>query len=236
MAPLPLLRLADPAIQAVPPGHRGPRGLILLQLKSEGGATAGELAEALGCSLNAVRHHLKELEAEGVVGYDRTPKGVGAPAHTYRLTDAGQALFPERYARTVLDLLEHVVDAEGRQAAVALLERQYHELGERLEAAARGLEGRERGEAVARLLTREGYLATWDETHGAGVLTEHHCPHQVLAERFPEICAAEERTLSRVLGAAVERRSRIAGGCGTCCYETRDSGSASRDGECGGPA
>jgi DeoR family suf operon transcriptional repressor len=218
MTPLRLLRLADPAIQAVPPGHRGPRGLILLHLKSATGATAGELAEVLECSLNAVRHHLKELEAEGVIGYDRTPKGVGAPAHTYRLTEAGHALFPERYARTVLDLLEHVVEAEGREAVVELLERQYDDLAERLEGETRGLEGRRRGEAIARILTREGYLATWDEEQGTGVLTEHHCPHQALAERFPEICAAEERTLSRALGVAVERRSRIAGGCGTCSY------------------
>ncbi len=221
MAHLPLLPLADPAIQAVPPGHRGPRGLILLHLKSEGGATAGGLAEKLDCSLNAVRHHLKELEAEGVVTYGRTPKGVGAPAHTYRLTEAGHRLFPERYARTVLDLMEYLVEQEGRDAAVSLLERQYDSLADRLEAATRGLEGQRRGEAIAQLLTREGYLATWDE--GAGLLTEHHCPHQVLAERFPEICAAEERTLARVLGMAVERRSRIAGGCGTCSYRADGS-------------
>ena len=68
MAPLSSLRLADATAQTAPVGHRGPRGLILLHLKAEGGATAGELAEALGCSRDAVRHHLKELEAGGVGG------------------------------------------------------------------------------------------------------------------------------------------------------------------------
>ncbi len=230
MAPLPLLRLTDPTVQAVPLGHRGPRGLILLHLKSEGGAAAAELAELLGCSLNAVRHHLKELEAEGVVGYDRTPKGVGAPAHTYRLTEAGHDLFPERYARTVVDLLDHVVSAEGRQVAVAFLEEQYDALEQRLAAATQGLAGRARGEAVARVLMAEGYLATWDDSEPeGGLLVEHHCPHRLVAERFPEVCAAEERVLSTVFGVPVERRSRIAGGCGTCSYKIRDSRIEDRD-------
>lgn len=229
MAPLTSLRMADPAAESAPVGHRGPRGLILLHLKAEGGATAGELSEALGCSLNAVRHHLKELEAEGVIGYDRTPKGVGAPAHTWRLTDRGHRLFPDRYGRTVVELLEHVVETEGREAAVALLKQQYAVLAERLAAATRGLEGRARGEAVARLLSEEGYLAAWQGNDRGGVLTEHHCPHRLVAERFPEICAAEERVLSEAFGVTVDRRSRIAGGCGTCSYEIRDSRSEMRD-------
>jgi predicted ArsR family transcriptional regulator len=225
---LSFLRLAEPDAVA-PVGHKGPRGLILLHLKAEAGATAAQLAETLGCSLNAVRHHLKELEAEGVVCYDRTPRGVGAPAHTYRLTDHGHRLFPDRYARTVVELLEHVVSVEGRAAAVSLLEQQYEALAERLASATRGLEGKERGEAVARLLTDEGYLATWDAEQGVGVLTEHHCPHRLVAERFPEVCAAEERVLSRVFGTPIARRSRIAGGCGTCTYEVRVASRESRE-------
>lgn len=236
MAPLSSLRLAESTAESAPVGHRGPRGLILLHIKAEGGATAGELAEALGCSLNAVRHHLKELEAEGVIGYDRTLKGVGAPAHTWRLTERGHRLFPDRYARTVVELLEHVVEAEGREAAVALLEQQYDALAGRLAAATRGLEGRERGEAVARLLSDEGYLAIWQGDGSDGVLTEHHCPHRLVAERFPEVCAAEERVLSGAFGVTVDRRSRIAGGCGTCSYEIRDAGCDMREPESeGGP-
>lgn len=230
MAPLSSLRLAEPSVQGAPVGHRGPRGLILLHLKAEAGATAAELAEELGCSLNAVRHHLKELEAEGVVAYDRTPKGVGAPAHTYRLTEMGHRLFPDRYARTVVELLEHLVDTEGREAAVALLEHQYEVLAERLHAATRGLSGKARGEAVARLLTDEGYLAVWEGDGCEGVLTEHHCPHRLVAERFPEICAAEERVLSQAFGVTIERRSRIAGGCGTCSYEISDRRSETGEG------
>ncbi len=220
--------MASPALpldeSAAPAGHRGPRGLVLLHLKRETGATVGELAEVLGYSLNAVRHHLKELEAEGVIGYDRTPQGVGAPAHTYRLTPKGHALFPDRYERTIVSLLDHLVATSGRDAAVALLEQQYHALAERLEVETRGVSDERRGEVVARVLDAEGYMATWAHASTEGLLTEHHCPHRLIAERFPEVCAAEERFLARVFAAPIERRSRIAGGCGTCSYVVALSG------------
>ena len=213
-----LYQLDEPIGHHGPVGHRGPRGVILLHLKREGGAVASELAEALGYSMNAVRHHLKELEADGVVGYDRAPRGVGAPAHVYRLTAKGHSLFPDRYERTVVDLLDHLVATEGRQAAVALLEQQYQALTARLEADTRGVPAERRGEVIARVLDAEGYMATWAALATGGLLTEHHCPHRLIAERFPEICVAEEKFLAQVFGAAIERRSRMAGGCGTCSY------------------
>ncbi len=207
-----------------PVGHRGPRGAILLVLKKEGGATAGDLAEALGYSMNAVRHHLKELEVDGVVAFDRTPRGVGAPAHVYRLSARGHGLFPDRYERTVADLLDHLVATEGRPAAVALLEQQYQALAARLEAETRGVGAGRRGEVIARVLDAEGYMATWVAATTGGLLTEHHCPHRLIAERFPEVCAAEEKFLAQVFGAPIERRSRIAGGCGTCSYRVATGG------------
>jgi predicted ArsR family transcriptional regulator len=222
MASLPLLRDLDPAHTAGPIGHRGPRGDLLLHLKRRQGATAAELAELMGCSLNAVRHHLKELEALALATHERTPNGVGAPAHTFRLTEAGHSLFPERYERTVVDLLDHVVRTEGREAAVALLMQQYDALASKLAAEVGAVPAEGRGPVIARVLAAEGYMATWRDGSDGGMLVEHHCPHRVVAERFPEMCAAEERVLSIAFGTDVDRRSRIAGGCGTCSYHVAE--------------
>lgn len=199
-------------------GHRGPRGWILCHLKREGSATARDLSSALGLSLNAVRHHLKELEAEGVIGHDRAPQGVGAPAHAFHLSPTGHALFPDRYEQAVGDLLDHLLATGGREAVVACLTSSYHRLAERYEQHLREVDPADRGEALARLLDREGYMATWHHGQEVGVLTEHNCPHRLIAERFPEVCQAEEACLSRLFGVTVERRSRIAAGCGTCSY------------------
>jgi DeoR family suf operon transcriptional repressor len=201
-----------------PIGHRGTRASVLLELKRAGVATAASLAASLDCAINTVRHHLKELEAEDVVVHDRTHHGVGAPLHAYRLSPAGHALFPDRYADTLSHLLDHVVQLQGREASVALLQAHYAVLGDRICAETAELTREERGEHIARALNTEGFMATWQPAADGGVLTEHNCPHRVVAERFPEVCAHEEVFLARAFGATVQRQSRIAGGCGCCSY------------------
>jgi DeoR family transcriptional regulator, suf operon transcriptional repressor len=208
-----------PEEASMPRGHRGPRGVLLLHLKRAGRATVRDLAEVLGCSPTAVRHHLKELEIEGVVTFERTHHGVGAPAHAYRLSAAGQLLFPDRYERALAALLDHVVASQGRDTAVGLLAGHYQVLRERIESAVACVTPDRRGEVIARILADEGYMATWSGAAAGGMLTEHNCPHQLVAERFPEVCAAEEEFLAQVFGSGVARRSQIAGGCGTCSYQ-----------------
>ncbi|MDQ3223327.1 MAG: winged helix-turn-helix transcriptional regulator, partial [Gemmatimonadota bacterium] len=131
---------------------KGPRGVVLSELKRSRRLTAKELAAKLGISLNAVRHHLKELEAEALVEYERLHRGVGAPAFAYRLSAAGQALFPRRYEATLTALLNYVVEREGRASAVAVLEGRYHALTRQLQSELAGASPGERMAAVARLL------------------------------------------------------------------------------------
>ncbi len=213
----PVVATADSPPQ-VPSGHRGTRAAVLLHLKQAGVATAATLGEALNCSLNAIRHHLKELEREGAVVHERALHGVGAPAHAYRLTAAGHALFPDRYASTVVHLLEQLVKLQGREAAIATLQQHYGGLGLRLCRETAQLAPEQRGEHIARALDAAGFMATWRADGSGGLLAEHNCPHRLVAERFPEVCAAEEAFLSEAFGTAIERRSRITDGCGTCSY------------------
>src|ERR671925_808044 len=113
---------ASLADTSTPTGHKGQRGAVLTQLKRAQPLTARELAERLGVSLNAVRHHLKELEGEGLIAYRREHRGVGAPAFAYRLTPAGEELFPRRYGEALSAMLAAVIERDGRDAAVAMLE------------------------------------------------------------------------------------------------------------------
>jgi DeoR family suf operon transcriptional repressor len=209
-----------------PIGLRGPRGDILVQLKRTPDLTARDLGQALGYSLNGVRHHLKELEAEGLVEYHRRHHGVGAPLYIYRLTGAGEALFPRRYESTLIELLEHMVAERGREAAVRVLQAHFAALGKRLSASLEGASPRRRLELVADALSDEGYMAEWSEQHNASIatLTEHNCAVKAVAERFPELCQAEARFLESALGAPVERRAHMLAGCGACEYLVRLDG------------
>jgi DeoR family transcriptional regulator, suf operon transcriptional repressor len=217
--PLPLLD------RDLPLGQKGQRGAVLVQLKRERGLTAKDLAGRLGLSLNAVRHHLKELEAEGLVAYQRQHRGVGAPVFLYHLSPAGEALFPRRYGQALTAMLDHLVEREGRAAAVQLLESYFGTLARRLRGELEGVPPGERLRAVARALSDEGYMAegTAEATASFGTLIEHNCALPAIAERFPEICAAEARFLAEVLGARVDRREHILSGCPACEYHVRFS-------------
>ena len=204
-------------------GHKGLRGEILVELKKAHRLTAKDLAAKLQISLNAVRHHLKELEAEALIEYERQHRGVGAPAFAYRLTAAGEALFPRRYEATLSELLDHLVAREGRGSAVAALEARYATLTRRLQEELAGAPPAERMAAVARLLSDDGYMAEAKASSDGGTLIEHNCAVQAVAERFPEICAAEARFLSAVLGAEVERQEHILSGCSACEYRVHFS-------------
>jgi DeoR family suf operon transcriptional repressor len=215
-ATLPLVPSTD-----APLGQKGPRGAMLVQLKREQRLTAKELAGRLGVSLNAARHHLKELEAEGLVEYELEHRGVGAPAFAYRLSTSGQALFPRRYEETLTALLEHMVERDGREAAVALLDSYFAGVSRRLQHELAGTTPDERIHALGRVLSEQGYMAEVTASATEGTLTEHNCAISAVAERFPEICAAEARLLADVLGAEVDRREHILRGCSACEYHVR---------------
>jgi predicted ArsR family transcriptional regulator len=219
MTEFPVLSAAAPETTPSPTGLKGPRADVIMELKRAGTLTAKAVAERLGLSLNAARHHLKELQVAGLVAYDRKHRGVGAPAFVYRLTGAGEALFPRRYEEAVSRLLDYVVAREGRQAAVEVLESRYLELAGRLRASLADATPDERVALVTRALAEEGYMPEIRTQAAAGLhLVEHNCPIQEVATRFPEVCEAEARFLADVFHAEVTRGAHIASGCGTCEY------------------
>jgi DeoR family suf operon transcriptional repressor len=202
------------------PGIRGPKAAILVQLKRAAGLTARELASAIGCSLNAARHHLKDLEADGLVEFQRRHHGVGAPAFVYRLSNQGETLFPRRYEAALLECLEMVETRVGRSAAVGVVEAHFLRLAEELGPELAGAPAAQRLPIIAASLSQEGFMAEWQEQHDGSfaTLTEHNCAVKAVAERYPELCQAEVRFLETVLQAPVERRAHMLGGCGACEY------------------
>ena len=57
-----------------------------------------------------------------------------------------------------------------------------------------------------------------DDAGALPVITEHNCAIRLIAERFPEVCAAEERFIADLLGAEVTRQAHIAKGANSCEY------------------
>lgn len=209
------------ASAALPVGYKGPRASILVELKLAPGVTAKELSGRLGLSLNAIRHHLKELEVDGLLEHQREQRGVGAPVFAYRLSPAGERVFPRRYESALTDVLETLVEREGRDAVVGALEARYAALLRRLPPDLAELPAERRLAAVTRLLNEDGFMPGWEGSAEGGTLTEHNCAIRAVAERFPEICAAEERFLSAALGASVDLQAHVLDGCSACEYQVQ---------------
>lgn len=213
-------------------GYRGMRADILVALKKTQPLTAKELAAMFGVTPNALRRYLKELEEGGLIRYQRQVRGVGSPAFAYVLTERGEELFPRAYGSVLADALELLRAEHGAAAVAELFERRWSALAETAGARLAELPPDERAAALAGLLSAEGFMAAWEEDgDGGGRLTEHNCAIRAVAERFPEICAAEARFVESVFaGAAVERRLHILGGCNACEYAVRFAARTGADG------
>lgn len=199
-------------------GQRGLRGQVLIAVKKSQPATAKQLSVSFGVSANAIRRHLKELELDGLVAYGREQRGLGAPTFAYRLTDRGEALFPNRYQDALTELLAHLEERAGRGEVSRMFAERFRSRAEQLktELADQPVELRLR--RLVGLLSDEGYMAEWKTENGAITLAEHNCAIRAVAERYPEICAAEARFFTDVLAAGVERRESITAGSNACTY------------------
>lgn len=209
-------------------GHKGLRSQVLLEIKKSQPITTKDLGARFGVSSNAVRRHLKELEADGLVRFVRQQQDVGAPAFAYALTEQGEALFPNGYRDALTEFLGQVAQRDGREAVVAMFEDRYAALTRRLRAELDVAPKEERLTVVARVLTEAGYMAEWSEADGTFRLAEHNCAMRAVVDRFPEICAAEERFLKDVLNAEVERQAHIVRGCNSCEYAISFGAAAGR--------
>jgi DeoR family suf operon transcriptional repressor len=210
--------------------QRGLRGQILFAVKKSQPITVKELSSEFGVSTNAIRRHLKELEVDGLVAYVRVQRGVGAPTFAYRLTAPGESLFPNRYQDALTELLAHVEERAGRGEISGLFAERFHGRAEQLKAELADQPVEHRLQRLVRLLSEEGYMAEWKAENGALTLAEHNCAIRAVAERYPEICAAEARFLTDVLAADVERREHIATGANACTYAITRTGERQSDG------
>ena len=201
-----------------PSGQRGMRGQIMVAVKKSQPTTAKELSVVFGVSPNAIRRHLKELELDGLVVYGREQRGLGAPTFAYSLTARGEAVFPNRYQDALTELLSHVEERAGRGEVNQMFAERFRMQAEQLKHEMADQPVEERLRRLVRWLSDGGYMAEWKTENGAITLAEHNCAIRAVAQRYPEICAAEVRFLTDVLAAGVERTEHITAGSNACTY------------------
>ena len=200
-------------------GFSGLRAELLVALKKRQPLTARELGDEFGLTANALRRHLKGLEEADLVRYDAVVRGVGAPVYAYSLSEAGEALFPRSYEPALEAALETVAEDLGDEGVLRVFARRWqNRMGEALPAL-EALSPAERTQLLAELLSAEGYMAEAAmRSPTRAELKVFNCGLHGLPGRYPQACLAEVRFLEQALGATLERREHIAGGCNACTY------------------
>lgn len=216
--------------QAMPmsQAQKGLRGQILVELKKAQPLSAKDLAQRFDVTPNAVRRHLKELEAERLIEYARQQQGRGAPTFAYRLTDTGETLFPRRYAEQLTEVLTYLEHRGGRQEVRKFFEEHFKTQANTLLASLEGADLEKRVQAVVELLKSQGFMAEWSVDGGTVRIAEHNCAVQAVAEKYPELCEAEADFLRDILQTDVQRATYIPKGCNACEYAVSLNG-VSRD-------
>lgn len=195
----------------------GTRGRLLARLR-RAPATVIELTNDLTLSANAVRSHLNALERDGLVEMQPLPrKGVGKPAHQFRLTIGAASLTPKGYD-TLLDTV--LVVARERAGS-----RGYAQI---LKAAAAKIAGSApaKMEFNARLADTQALLATIGadvEVRRRGEklrLLGTDCPLASIVGTHPELCGVLADVISRRLGIPVKECCDRSASLPRCCFET----------------
>jgi len=187
-------------------------------LKRSQPLTAKDLAESNGVTVNAIRRHLKELEAERLIDYSRRQSGRGAPMFEYRLSEQGEALFPRRYAEQLAEVLSYLETRGGRAEVRRFFDEHFRAQADQLLSRLRDSTFEARVQAVVELLQQQGFMAEWSIDGGTVRIAEHNCAVQAVAARYPELCDAEADFLRGVLQTEVTRASYIPKGCNACEY------------------
>ena len=204
------------------------RKSILETLKRDGKAAIADLAGRLGMSGEAVRQQLLQLQREGWVEAVRDEaheKRSGRPAAHYRLTAAGDHLFPKNYDHLGVALIDAVSTHLGPDALSkvlgALTETRVKVWEQRLV----GKTLHEKLQALTSLYDPLGGTTAYAhvENGGGGLrLVEQNCPYLNVASERPAICSISVSLLSSLLGVEVVREERFQDGDGRCVFRVHE--------------
>lgn len=190
------------------------------------GTTISELAEAVGINPISVRHHLTNLQMEGLVGSEEERHGVGRPRLVYSLTEEGMERFPTRYLRLTTRLLSQMKESMPEPVVSKLFAEMADGLAKDYASQMKGMNMEERLELAKSLLTEEGFTIEWEKTGGQYQIHEITCPYLQIGQHHPEVCTVDQTLISKMLAVPAEKVQCVLQGDAYCTYVVQAEGLA----------
>jgi DeoR family transcriptional regulator, suf operon transcriptional repressor len=194
------------------------RDRILQTLLRSPRATINELAVAVGINPISVRHHLTNLQVEGLVSADEERHGVGRPRLVYFLTETGMERFPTRYLRLTTRLLAQMKESMPAPVVSKLFREMADGLADEYASQMKGLDMEERLDLAKSLLTEEGFTIEWEKTGGQYTIHEINCPYLQIGLNHPEVCTVDQTLISKMLAVPAEKVQCVLQGDAHCTY------------------
>jgi DeoR family suf operon transcriptional repressor len=194
------------------------RDRILHTLLRQPRTTINELAKVVGINPISVRHHLTNLQVEGLVSTEEERHGVGRPRLVYFLTDAGIERFPTRYLRLTSRLLDQLKTTMPKPLIDNLFSQMANDMADEYSEQMRGLTMEERLDLTRTLLAEEGFNMEWEKAGNQYQIHESTCPYLHIGQSHPEVCTVDQTLFSKMLAVPAEKVQCILSGDAHCTY------------------
>lgn len=194
------------------------RDRILQTLLRQPRTTINALAGAVGINPISVRHHLTNLQVEGLVSAEEERHGVGRPRLVYFLTEDGMERFPTRYLRLTSRLLDQLKESMPEPLVNKLFLQMAEEMAGDYAEQMKNLSMEERLQLMKTLLSEEGFNVEWERTGGQYQIHEITCPYLQIGQNHPEVCTVDQTLISKMLAVPAEKVHCILSGDAHCTY------------------
>lgn len=206
------------------------RDRILQTLLNHPQSTIQDLANAVGINAISVRHHLSNLQAEGLINAEEERHGVGRPRLVYVLTEKGLEHFPTRYMRLTNRLLDQMKEALPQAAIHKLFTQMAEDIAADYADQIKLLSVEEKLEFIKDLLDQEGFSVEWERRGENYLIHEISCPYYHVGQAHPEVCTVDQTLISEVLSIPAHKINCLLHGDSHCTYVITDlaSGGSSK--------
>ena len=191
---------------------------ILQTLLRKSKLTINDLAEAVEINPISVRHHLSNLEKEGLISAEEERHGVGRPRLVYSLTEDGMERFPTKYLRLTTRLLAQMKETMPGPMVATLFNQIAEDLASQYASDIKGLDMEERLDFVKELLAQEGFTVEWEKKEGQYEIHEISCPYYQIGVVHPEVCTVDQTLISKMLAVPANKVQCILSGGAQCTY------------------
>jgi predicted ArsR family transcriptional regulator len=191
---------------------------ILQTLLRKPKITINELAEAVGINPISVRHHLTNLQMEGLIAADEERHGVGRPRLVYSLTEDGMEKFPTKYFRLTTRLLAQMKDSMPGPVVANLFSQIAEDMASEYSDQMKGLSMEERLDFVKEMLAQEGFTVEWEKKGSEYQIHEISCPYYQIGVAHPEVCTVDQTLISKMLALPANKVQCILDGGTHCTY------------------